>query len=313
MHGSASSPVVRSEMMSKLTVITMNCLGLPVPIPGLRRRLQALGRNLATTDANVVCLQEVGRWRHLMLLRHDEPRWPFTIAVDYPYAPKGGLVTLARLPVVDTRFYTFQERGRPVSLHTPERFQGKGMLLTEIDTGTQNVVVINTHLAANYSAEWSFSNPYARVERAQLRELAAVVREIPMEKLVVVGGDFNVPRGSWLYHEFLSLSGLHDPLGGSTEPTYRPLPGMPARAAQALDHVLVRTPSNLEVEVQSELCFAEPAILAHGARGYLSDHLGVRMRLTWQEIQRREQPHHLAFMKRDGMARQPAELVHAHK
>src|SRR5919199_483772 len=165
MHESVNSPVVRSGMMSKLTVITMNCLGLPVPIPGLRRRLQALGRTLATTDADVVCLQEVGRWRHLMLLRHDEPRWPFTIAVDYPYAPKGGLVTLAHLPVVDTQFYTFQERGRPVSLHTPERFQGKGILLAEIDTGTQNVVVINTHLAANYSAEWSYSNLYAKVER----------------------------------------------------------------------------------------------------------------------------------------------------
>jgi endonuclease/exonuclease/phosphatase family metal-dependent hydrolase len=300
-------------MMSKLTVITMNCLGLPVPIPGLRRRLQALGRTLATTDADIVCLQEVGRWRHLMLLRYDEARWPFAIAVDYPYAPKGGLVTLAGLPVVDTRFYTFQERGRAVSLHTPERLQGKGMLLAELDASTQNVVVINTHLAANYSAEWSYSNPYTRVERAQLREIAAVVREITMEKLVVVAGDFNIPRGSWLYHEFLSLSGLHDPLGSSTEPTYRPLPGMPARAVQALDHVLIRAPGNLEVDVQSELCFAEPAILAHGARGYLSDHVGVHMSLTWQAIQRREPPHHHALMERDGMARQTTELVPVHK
>jgi hypothetical protein len=81
---------------------------------------------------------------------------------------------------------------------------------------------------------------------------------------------------------------------------------MPARAAQALDHVLMRAPHNLEVEAQSELCFAEPAILAHGARGYLSDHLGVRLTLTWREIERGEQPHHLAFMDHNGTARQTA-------
>ncbi len=268
--------------MEQLTIITMNCLGLPVPVPGLRRRLQALGNALAASKADVVCLQEVGRWRHLAQLRHDETTWPFAIAPDYPYAPKGGLVTLARLPVAGMRFSAFQERGRPVSLHTAERLQGKGMLHTTIRARGQSVLVINTHLAANYSARWSYSSPYARVERAQLKELAAAVRAVPVETIVVVAGDFNVPRGSWLYHEFLALTSLYDPLGRSHEPTYRPLAGVPARAAQALDHVLVRAPTNLEVAARSELCFAEPAMLAHGIRGYLSDHLGIRMTLAWK-------------------------------
>ncbi len=269
--------------MDQLTIITMNCLGLPVPVPGLRRRLQALGHALATAGADVACLQEVGRWRHLALLRHDETVWPVAIALQYPYAPKGGLVTLARLPVTETGYSTFRERGRRVGMHAPERIQGKGILRTVIEAGERHVVVLNTHLAANYSARWSYTNPYARVERAQLRELAAAVQAVPSETMVVVAGDLNVPRGSWLYHEFLLEAGLYDPMGESTEPTYRPLGGMPARAAQALDHVLVRSPKDCAVIASADLCFGEPVRLAHGLTGYLSDHLGVRLTLTWKE------------------------------
>ncbi len=170
-----------------------------------------------------------------------------------------------------------------MSLHTAERLQGKGILRAVIQVGGRSVVVLNTHLAANYSANWSYTNPYVKVERTQLREVAAAVQAEPPEAIVVVAGDLNVPRGSWLYREFLLQAGLHDPMSTSTEPTYRPLPGMPARAAQALDHVLVRPPRDRAIITRAELCFNEPVLLAHGTIGYLSDHLGVRTTLTWQE------------------------------
>src|SRR4051794_9594573 len=267
--------------MGQLTIITMNCLGLPVPIPGLRHRLQTLGRTLAASGTDVACLQEVGRWRHVPLLRHSETTWQHVLALDYPYAPKGGLIMLTHLPVLDMDYIPFQERGGMVSLHAPERLQGKGVLRAVLDAGDRQVVLLNTHLAANYSARWSFTNPYARVERAQLRELAAVVQAVPADTLVVVAGDLNVPRRSWLYHEFLQSTGLYDPLSESREPTYRPLAGLPARAAQALDHVLVRPTPDRAIIAHAELCFGEPVYLDHGQLGYLSDHLGVRMTLTW--------------------------------
>ena len=268
----------------QLTIMTMNCLGLPVPVPGLRRRLQALGHAIATSNTDIACLQEVGRWRHLPLLRRDEDAWPHAIAMTHPYAPKGGLVTLTRLPIEATSYSTFRERGRTMSLHATERYQSKGILHISMMVGAQEVVVFNTHLAANYSARWTYTNPYAKVERAQLHEIADVVRAVPADKLVVVAGDLNVPRGSWLYHEFLLTAGLHDPLAGSPAPTYRPLPGMPAGAVQALDHILVRMPDDRPLQLSAELCFGDPVIMAHGATGYLSDHLGVRLTLAWSDI-----------------------------
>lgn len=259
-------------------MLTINCLGLPITLPGVRRRLQALGRALAASGAGIACLQEVGRWRYLPLLSES---WPITVAQEHPYAPRGGLAMLSRLPVVATAYTAFQSRGAAASLHAAERYQAKGVLSVELELDGLPVVVLNTHLAANYTANWSHSNTFAKVERAQLREIAALVDALPEDTLVLVAGDFNVPRGSWLYREFVHSARLHDPLAASTEPTYRPLPGLPARAVQALDHIFVRVPPGVELELSAELCFGEPVLLAHGELGYVSDHLGVRAQLRW--------------------------------
>lgn len=267
--------------MAQLTILTMNCLGLPLPLPGVRGRLRALGAALANSNADVACLQEVGRWRYLPLLRSDEKRWPTAVATPHGYAPKGGLVTLTRSPVERCDYHVFRERGSAASLHAAERYQGKGVLVTSLMIDTLPVVVLNTHLAANYAANWSYTNPYAKVERAQLRQVAEVVESLPHDALVIVAGDFNVPRHSWLYEELRAATGLIDPLAHDRTPTYRPLPGVPARAAQAIDHILVRMPPHLSCTLEARLCFTEQVVLAHGSEGFLSDHLGVRVTLCW--------------------------------
>lgn len=267
---------------AQLSIVTMNCMGLPVTLPGMRHRLRVLGAALAASDATVACLQEVGRWRYLPLLHHDDTRWPFIAATPHAYAPKGGLTMFARVPILDQTYQRFEARGSAASLHATERYQSKGMLLTSLVVAEQPILVINTHLAANYGANWNYTNPYAKVERAQLRELATTVKTIAADTLVIVAGDFNVPRHSWLYKELCNLAGLIDPLAASDAPTYRPMPGMPARAAQALDHILVRVPSALSATFDAGLCFGEQVPLQRGTMSYLSDHLGVQLRLGWQ-------------------------------
>ncbi len=188
---------------------------------------------------------------------------------------------LSRLTLDATRYTPFRERGRMISLHAAERHQSKGMLQTHLRVGQQKVVVINTHLAANYNARWTYTNPYAKVERAQLHEIASAVQSFPSDTLVIVAGDFNVPRGSWLYNEFVDSANLYDPLGTSQAPTYRPLPGLPASAIQALDHILIRRGTLDNITFDAELLFGEQILLAHGMVGYLSDHLAVRCQLRW--------------------------------
>ena len=102
----------------------------------------------------------------------------------------------------------------------------------------------------------------------------------PSDAVVIVGGDFNVPRQSELYQEFIAASGLHDPLAEDMRPTYRPLRGIPARFAAPLDWLLVRYPPELDLEVRSDL-FLEHAVPTAGTATFLSDHIGIEMTLSW--------------------------------
>jgi endonuclease/exonuclease/phosphatase family metal-dependent hydrolase len=142
--------------------------------------------------------------------------------------------------------------------------------------------VLNTHLNANYTGDWQPTNAFARVEQQQLRQLAELVVAQPQAALVIVAGDFNIPRDSTLYHEFMQASGLTDPLAGDVRPTYRALPGLPGRYALPLDFALFRAPTLPGIQVDADIVFCEKQPLIDGSRRYLSDHCGIEVRFTWE-------------------------------
>ncbi len=219
-------------------------------------------------ELDVVCLQEI-LWR----------RYPSSVAADFPHAAyvprgpalKGGLLTLSRWPIEEPRYLEYRVRSgrRPDLLHLLLR---KGLLITRISVAGRPVTVVNTHLLANPAGDWSRSNPYARAEEAALDQLARAVSADRRDPLVVVG-DFNVPRGSWLLDEFLAKVGLRDVLAGDCRPTYRPTPKIPSPAA--LDHVLVRPTPSEKMAVKAELVFQERMSLPGGRAIHLSDHFGI--------------------------------------
>jgi hypothetical protein len=63
-----------------------------------------------------------------------------------------------------------------------------------------------------------------------------------------------------------------DPLAGDQRPTYRTLPGVPARYTQPIDYALVRAPPLPGLHIRSDICFQERIPLIGGRQGYLSDH-----------------------------------------
>ncbi|NTU84451.1 MAG: hypothetical protein HGA45_34660 [Chloroflexales bacterium] len=163
-----------------------------------------------------------------------------------------------------------------------DRMTGKGALLARFTCEGVPIVVINTHLLANYRADWRPASGAARDQLRQLAQLTDLVRRQPDNSLVLLAGDFNLPRGSWLYDAFVADSGLADALAGDGRPTYRPFPGVPARYALPLDMVFVRIPAELQASVEARLCLEEPVALIGGGRDYLSDHLGVQVTISWR-------------------------------
>jgi endonuclease/exonuclease/phosphatase family metal-dependent hydrolase len=264
--------------MPRLSLLTLNCFG--VPTFATRPRLLALAEELNRSPYGVVCLQEVQAHAYARLLVAACSAYGASASEPFLHAPKGGLLTLARGPIKRREFILYRERsvvGPPAlmdwALH-------KGVLLTEFAIDGRPVVVLNTHLNANYFASWGRGSRYAEVERRQLLQLAEIVREQPAEALVVAAGDFNIPRGSWLYDEFLAASGMCDPLAGDERPTLRLPRGVPARLALPIDFTMVRLPVMGGLAVRSDHCLDQRLPLAGGRHGFLSDHVGIELHLA---------------------------------
>jgi endonuclease/exonuclease/phosphatase family metal-dependent hydrolase len=251
-----------------------------------RRRLLALALELNRREESIVCLQEVQANMYRRLLVDACTQYPIHIYEPFLHAPKGGLLTLARLPIEQRTFTLYRAREIVSPLAAMDLLLHKGVLLARTAIDRVPIVVLNTHLSANYSVDWNPNNRYARVEHSQLRQLAEIVRAQPAEALVIAAGDFNIPRGSWLYDDFLEQSGMIDPLAGDLRPTHRMPPGIPARLARPIDFALLRLPRLPGLTVQIDLCFDQQLPLAGARRGYLSDHYGLELQIAWDALDR---------------------------
>ncbi len=266
--------------MTTFSLITLNCFG--VPTPTTRRRLAALARALNQREATVVCLQEVQAHNYRRLLIRACDHYPSHAFTPFMHAPKGGLLTLSRLPIEHIQFILYRERGRWWTPAIQDWILHKGVLISRMTLNGIPIAVLNTHLTANYSGDWRRTNRYAQHERSQLQQLSEAVQVESAETLVVVAGDFNIPRGSWLYKEFLVASGMTDPLAGDKQPTFRPPRGIPGRYVVPVDFTFVRLPENLpDVQIRNQIIFQEKYPLIAGRKGYLSDHFGVELELSW--------------------------------
>jgi endonuclease/exonuclease/phosphatase family metal-dependent hydrolase len=256
--------------MGELSVLTFNTL-----LRGdVRARLRLLGEALETADYDVACLQEVFWPWNLPLLRRAAVSYRHVAHGTPLPVVAGGLVTLSRLPITGGRFIPFG----PIPPPRRAWLMRKGMLVTGLRVAGHRLALVNTHLTANMADDWSAPyNAYVRVEEAELRRVAATVARIDPAVPVLVMGDFNVPRDSPVFHDFLAEAGLVDALAGETEPTYRPTERWPE--PPPIDHVLLR-PST-ECSVEARLTLRDPVTLPDGRVTYLSDHYAIEARLSF--------------------------------
>ena len=265
-------------MTNVFSLLTLNCFGLW--LPNTRRRLMALARELDQSHYQIVCLQEIQLHKYQSLLVERCPGYPYALSEPYVHCPKGGLLTLSRLPNASASFEPYAERGLWYTPMLLDRLFFKGMLITRLIWNGTPVVIINTHLLANFTGDWERRGMYAGVEEKQLQQLAETARSQAGDSIVIVAGDFNIPRGSLLYHDFLAQSGLTDLLAGDTRPTLRLPIHAQSRFSLAIDYVFVRLPKEASFKIDCDLCFADKYWLDKKRRGHLSDHCGIELRMT---------------------------------
>ncbi|MEP7284673.1 MAG: endonuclease/exonuclease/phosphatase family protein [Chloroflexota bacterium] len=265
--------------MTTFSLLTLNCFG--VPAPQTRRRLLALADELNRNPVSVVCFQEVQANIYRRLLIKAGTRYSAHAYEPFVHAPKGGLLTLTQSPIEHSEFTLYLARGRWYTFAMADRILHKGILITRITVDQQPVIILNTHLNANYLGDWQAQNHYTLHERSQLRQLAEVVNAQPSNAVIVVAGDFNIPRHSSLYEEFIAASGLTDPMTGDPRPTFRVPRGLPERYEHPIDFAFWRAPQLPGWQAHGDLRFREKMPLGNGRNAYFSDHYGIQLELTW--------------------------------
>lgn len=265
--------------MPTFSLLTFNVYG--VPTGGTSARLRTLARHLNDEPFRVVCLQEVQTHVYRKLLLQSTPPYRHAAYEPFLHAPKGGLLTLSKLPLESSQFVLFRERGLWYTPALADWILHKGALITRMKLDGLPLVVINTHLTANYMGNWGRGNAFAEQEYRQMMQLCEIVNDESPDALVVVAGDFNVPRGSWLYEEFLRESRLIDPLGESMKPTLRPRPNWPSRYFAAIDYTFLRLPSLHNCRLESRTRFEDALMLSNGQKAHLSDHIAVEVCVSW--------------------------------
>jgi endonuclease/exonuclease/phosphatase family metal-dependent hydrolase len=279
------SPAVPPE--GALSVLTWNVHGLPFD-DSVPPRMDAIAREIARRGPDLVLVQEA--W-----LDVEAARLGCKLADDYQRVPdppgvragflglfghrRGGLMAFVRRaspwrldPAVEVAFTEYAETAPWYRLSEMDGVAGKGIQRLALTDGARRVVVLNTHVQAQYPGR---GNPYNEVRRSQLDELLAQARAPTGIDAVLVAGDFNVRESEAPLYGALAAE-----LDDLTAP-YRHACGRcgtyVARDGSELwwiDHVMARrggAARTLRVD----------RILNKGRDDPFSDHHGVWMELTF--------------------------------
>lgn len=266
--------------MAEFTLLSLNTFGLPLFL-GLSR-LMRLTSQLERYGASILCFQEIQQNAYVPFLNRRLPDYPHQAFESSMFAPKGGLFTAARVPFAEMHFVPYENRGKMMSAGFADWALRKGVLVSLFEIEGQRIVVMNTHLHANYAGVWDPANAVSRIQRDQVLHLASMVNEQPRDAMVIVCGDFNFPRGSFLYDELVTVGQLHDPLAADPRPTYRPFPLLSKdKWAIPIDFVLVRQPVTRTLAIDADIVEIQDETQSRPSRRFLTDHNALTIHVSW--------------------------------
>jgi endonuclease/exonuclease/phosphatase family metal-dependent hydrolase len=271
--------------MGEFSLLSLNTFGLPLYMGW--GRLRRMARELNRLPATAICLQEVQQNAYVALLQRGLPDYPHHLFERHHFAPRGGLALFSRLPFAGRRFEVYQDRGGMFSISFIERLQHKGIQLAYFEIENLPVFVLNTHMNANYGGVWHPANHLTRILHSQVQQLNQAIHFLPQDALILICGDLNFPRNSFLYEELIAHNHLFDPLRDDPRATYRPFPLAPAKWNTSLDYVLVRRPAGMSVRAQADLLPIEDTAKQHPVQRFLTDHNALVLHVQWDSTEGR--------------------------
>lgn len=272
MHCLDSLQGKREPVVTRVKIISINTQGAPFWKRGFATRYVALAEAISYLNPDVVQCQEVFTWRHLSLLRGSLPGLPYVGFLPSAMGPKGGLVTLSVEALENYKYVGFRRPAAATLSALPLRtlftLGLHGVLLTRHKA--TGVSLLNVHASANNEGDWSMSNRFAGMHRAQLSQLAKFINTTSGP--VIISGDFNTAAESIFYREFREQVNVTDVFERDGHPTFRseflPVNQSPRR----IDYVFVARSPSLRIAEAMHVLKEQPA---------LSDHYGLQVILDF--------------------------------
>ncbi|RGB31621.1 Endonuclease/exonuclease/phosphatase [Rhizophagus diaphanus] len=189
-----------------LTVLTLNCWGLKYISKKVDQRMEAIADNLAHSDYEIVCLQEVWVYKNFEGIKSKaKKRFPY--ARFYNSGVFGtGLVILSRYPIVDVSFYPYRLNGMPIKFTHGDWYVSKGVASAVVDHPVAGLIeVFNTHTHAGYGSKKN--DAYLGHRVSQGWEISNLLKSSASRgRNVIAMGDFNSDPET-LVHKLITTHG----------------------------------------------------------------------------------------------------------
>ena len=195
--------------MTSVSVFTLNCWGLGMGVSRDRVvRMRAIGQHLATTDYDVVCLQEVWCTQDYQTIRHlARQTLPYQHFFDHGIIGSGTCI-LSKYQIVDAAFHEFSLNGYPHKILHGDWFAGKGVGVCNINLSGLELHVFVSHYHAEYDRsndQYTGHRVMQALEAAQWIKLTSAGAD-----MTIYAGDFNTEPCDTPYWILRSVAGLTD-------------------------------------------------------------------------------------------------------
>jgi endonuclease/exonuclease/phosphatase family metal-dependent hydrolase len=269
-----------------LSVLSFNIFGAPFHAQRvfstlfttkIYKRFAAYAAIVNTMDVDIICMQEVNSYRQFYFLKKRLSQFPYVCYRRYIQGPKGGLVIFSKLPLTNTAYVTFKKSGVYWNKSFIAHLIRRGLLVAQVES--MPVTIINTHLTHNIDHDWSSKAQIRSIHDAQLAQIIKnLSNKEHNERSIILTGDFNIPKSSTLFSDFLKNAKLIDVFHEHTSSTYHEEFTFKNVPLGRIDHIFL-FPNGKEITVdEKKHMFEEKIETTAGEKLYLSDHIGLYAR-----------------------------------
>ncbi|GAB6032155.1 hypothetical protein CHUAL_010807 [Chamberlinius hualienensis] len=195
-------------MELRLRILTLNCWGLVVISKHRRKRILAIGNELASGDYDFVVLQEIWcKSDYECIVNQTRDVLPYS-HYFYSGVIGSGLCVFSKVPIVDVLFLPFSLNGYPHMIAHGDWFSGKGVGMCRVTYEGLEFNIFTAHLHAEYSLK---TYNYLHHRLCQAFEISQFAKFMSRTShLTIVAGDFNSEPHELPYRLILSNGNLKD-------------------------------------------------------------------------------------------------------